>query len=137
MEGRTLASPALGKKIDRFFALRAKRLKIERDAKKIKTDEDELKDALIAALQKAKLDSAKGTHGTVSITTPKVFRATDWPAVFAWIKRTGSFEVLSPRLHQSNIDEQFENDPKLAKRGIPGTEQVSVVKFHATAARSK
>jgi len=127
--------PALGGKINAYFKLRTQRLKLEKEAGKIKTKEGVLQDTLIVAMNAAKIDSAKGSAGTVSLTRPEVFRSTDWPKLFAWIKKTGNFEVLSPRLHQSNIAEQLESDPKLAKKGLPGVETAKVTKFHATATK--
>jgi len=132
MAARTVA---LGKRIDKYFEVRAKRLKLERDAGKLKESESLIKDELIDKMNQAKLDSAKGTMGSVSITTPTVAQADDWTTIFAWIKKTGTFEVLSPRLHNGNIAEQLEHDPKLAKRGIPGVNMVKVTKFTATAKR--
>jgi hypothetical protein len=129
-------TPRLGPKIDQFFKLRKERLALESKADKIKIKEGVLKDQLIVDMDFQEVDSSSGVLGTVSITRPEIFRASDWPKLYAWIKKTGTFEVLSPRLHQSNINEQFESfTPAKKAKGIPGIEKGTVVKFHATAKR--
>jgi len=125
----------LGTKIDKFFTLRNERLGLEKLAAAIKKKESGIKDQLITAMDKHEVESASGVLGTVSITRPEVARCSYWPALFAWIKRNNNFEVLSPRLHQSNIEELFEEKPALARKGLPGVEHVAVVKFNATAKR--
>jgi hypothetical protein len=125
--------PPLGKKIDKFFELRAERLKIEKSVSKLKEREAKIKDDLIIAMGKAGTDLAKGTKGSVSISRPEVGRVFDWPALFAWIKKTNNFEVLSRRLSQSDYADQLEQSPALAKKGIPGVEKITIVKFSASA----
>jgi hypothetical protein len=127
--------PRLGPQIDKFFKLRKERLKLESAAKAIKTKEDHVKDRLIIAMDLQEVDSSAGVLGTVSITRPEVFRAADWPKIYAWVKKTGAFEIFGKTLHQSNIVEQLQENPKLAKKGIPGMEKATIVKFHATAKR--
>ena len=128
-------SPALGKKIDQFFKIQGKRLNLERQAKKIKIEENKVRDDLIEAMDKAKIDAAKGVLGTVSLRRPEIVRAVDWPALFKWVRKNNAFEILSRGLNQSNITERYEQHPALAKKGIPGTDTVTVVKFSATAKR--
>ena len=131
-------TPRLGPKIDQFFKLRKSRLSLEKEAEKIKKKENFIRDKLIQSMNEQEVDSASGVLGTVTVTQPEQFRAADWPAVFAWIKKTGTFEVLSPRLHQNNIAETLEQmTPAKQKKGIPGIETVKVTKFHATARRGK
>lgn len=127
--------PALGKKIDRFFSLRADRLKLEKQAAKFKEKENKVRDDLIIAMDKAKIDAAKGVLGTVSIKRPEIARAHDWPALFKWIRKNNAFEILKQGLNQSNITERYEQSPALAKKGIPGIDTVTVVKFSATPKR--
>ncbi len=125
-------APALGKRIDRFFGLHLKRLALEREAKKIKTVEHLLRDELIEAMNAAKppLESVTVASGTISLTRPEVAQVEDWVKIHAWIKKTGTFEIMQLQLHQGNINEQYENSPALAKRGIPGVKLVRVTKFH-------
>ncbi len=125
--------PFLSNKIDKLFELRAERSKLAKAESKLKEREAVIKDDLIIAMGKAGTDLAKGTRGSVSISRPEVGRVHDWPKLQAWIKKTNTFEVLQLKLNQSNYMEQLESSPALAKKGIPGVEKITVVKFTPTA----
>ena len=126
----------LGTKIDRYFTLRAERLALEKKVSKIKVKEGDVKDDLITLLTKAKLDSASGKNGTISIKHPKVGQVVDWPKLYAWIRKNNAFELMQRRLNQSDYDQRLEQHPRLAKTGIPGVDQITVTKFSATAKRT-
>jgi len=128
---------AIGKKVDRYFVLLKERLALDKKVKAAKVKENAVRDQIIDALNKEKLDSAKGSLGTVSLTRPEVGQPDDWPVIFSWIKKTGNFDILKRGLSQSGLNDVFAHDPKIKKKGIPGISIVTVTKFHKTAKRGK
>lgn len=127
-------APKLDSKIKKFFDLRKARLTLDKKAAEAKKKENKVRDDLILAMDKAGTDVAKGPAGSVSITRPDVPRVTDWLKLYVWIRKNNAFELLQRRINEGDFNERLAQSPRLAKNGIPGVEQVKIVKFHATAA---
>lgn len=130
------ADKALGKRMDQYFGLRAKRLALEKQTEALKKQESEVQGDLVVRLGKLGVDSARCSKGTVSVTRPVVASVKDWPSFYAWLRRNNLLEMLQRRVSQGVVEEWFEQAaPAKKAKGIPGLERVSIVKFHATAAR--
>lgn len=128
-------TPRLGPKIDKFFKLHKERLRLESEAAKVKTKEIKLKDQLIAEMNLQEVDSARGVLGTISLSTPEVPRAIDWPLFYVWVRKNNAFELIQRRVHEGNTAERLEHSPALKKKGIPGIEFVKITKFTPTMKR--
>lgn len=109
----------LGGKIDLVYVLRAERLVVQKEydekIAEMKKQENAIKEAIIADLRKQGLDKGSGDKCTASISTGVVPQVTDWDRVYAWVKRTGAFEIFEKRISKSAFKERYE-----AKEGIPG-----------------
>jgi len=128
-------SQTLGRKIDTYFRLRARRLVLESDVKKCKSKESAMTDDIVELLGEAKIDAASGSLGSISIKRPTVGRVADWPTLYDWISETDNFQMLGRQLHQANLREFLEHEPEFKVKGLPGVELVTVVKVSATAKR--
>ena len=110
--------------------LRAKRLELERLAKKIKTDEDNLKIALIARLSKATNKALSFNGRLVQLVVKEQPVASDWPALWKHIQKTGAFELVQQRLSIAAVEEHWEAGEK-----IPGVSKLPVESLSDTQAK--
>ena len=112
------AVPALGKALSAFFKVYTARLAADKTAAKLKSEETTLKSVVVELMREAGLDKAQGAAGTVSTRVVSVAKATDWPAFYKWIQKTGNFECLEKRVHQANLAEVLEHYPRAKPGGI-------------------
>lgn len=130
MAKKTTTEPApaphkvLGASIDALFKLREKKRKAEAAVKAIDEQITIESDAMIAKLREAKLESASGKLATASINTLTFPNVKDWPTVHAWVKKTGSFELLHKRISVETWREWLD-----AGKPIPGIEAASDTKL--------
>jgi hypothetical protein len=109
----------LGAKIDLAYNLRAERLAVQKEydekIEKMKAQETEVKEAIIAELRQQKMDKGSGEKCTASIMQNIIPQVTDWDRVYGWVKKTGAFEIFERRVSKSAFKERYE-----AGEGIPG-----------------
>ena len=74
-----------------------------------------LEEHFIATLAADQSTGVQGARARVQVTTSAVPQVSDWPKFYAYIKRTGSFELLGRGLSRQAITERWE-----AKKEIPG-----------------
>lgn len=117
----------LGTTIDELYALREKRLDIEKQVKALKQHEYELRNEILLALGEAGLAKASGQIATCGITKSIVPVVTDWEQVHNYIKINDRFDLLQKRISV------------LAWRGlnesgelVPGTESIEDVDVSLT-----
>ena len=86
---------------------------------KDKNEQIKLKiEVLTARMEAEGLTASKGTLATVERKTQDVYTPKDWTAIYAYIQKTGAFELLHKRLTNTAIAERLENnDP------VPGVEK--------------
>lgn len=122
---------SMGACADLLYELRTKRLAAQKVADEIKADEDALKEHIINNVPKGDT-GASGKHHHVSVYTDVIPRAADWDKVWAYIKKTGSFDLLQRRLNDAAVKERWED-----KKQIPGVESFNVVKVSLTKKKGK
>lgn len=113
---------ALGACADRFFELREKRLAMQKEVDAVEAEEKALKEHLIQNLPKSEASGVAGKKCRVSVVTKPIPQVEDWDAVYKYIKRTGSFELLQRRLADGAVKERWE-----AGKEIPGVTHFNVV----------
>lgn len=119
-----------------FFRVRQKRLALARDLKVLEAEEAQAKAGLIARLAEARLSQIRCKEGLFSVDFDHtVFRVEDWPAFYAWVRKTGNLECLFRRVNDAQIREVLEHSPRLRKTGVPGGAFVKVAKATATEAK--
>lgn len=94
-----------GQNIDKLVRLRAKRMKLEKQAKEVKAEERALTDEIYVELRDQKLNRATGRRGTFSYKKVAVGKVEDWDAFYKYVKRTNAFELLERRLAQGPLAE--------------------------------
>ena len=122
---------ALGGLADHWYAVREKRLEIERSVDKLKTEEAAIREHLIATLPKAELATGiAGRVGRVTIKPDVVAVLKDDAKFYAYVKKTGAFDLLQRRLNEGAIKARWE-----AKKEVPGVEPFPVLKASITAVK--
>jgi hypothetical protein len=111
----------IGPCIDKAYLLREERQEKQREfdaiIEEMKKAEKALADHIVNTFKKSEINGAKGDICSASW-SPVVFpKVTDWTAVYAWVKKTGAFEIFEKRISKSAFKERYE-----AKEFIPGVE---------------
>jgi hypothetical protein len=109
----------LGPAIDALYALREARLDLERKAKDMKSQELEMRGAILECLDESGLSKASGLMATAGKKITIVPLVTDWDQVFGYIKQNDRFDLVQKRISvlawRATLDEGGL---------IPGTEPV-------------
>ena len=110
--------------VDQYITLRAQRLTLEKQVVELKETEELLKDAIISKGREQGLTAVGATLGLVKINKTEEPVATDWPAVWEYIRETGQFELLHKRLANLAVKEHWE-----AGETLPGIGKTDVYKL--------
>lgn len=88
----------LGAMIDALYAAREERLNLDRKIKEMKSNEEDLRMAILEMLDTAGLAKASGHAATASIRSSLVPHVEDWDSVYDYVTDTGRFDLLQKRL---------------------------------------
>lgn len=100
---------------DLLYATRAKRLALMDTVNELEALETACKDKLIKELPKGAANGITGRVAHVEIATKAVPTVEDWSALYKYVARTKSFELLQRRLSEAAVKERWQ-----AKKVIPG-----------------
>jgi hypothetical protein len=115
---------SLGGKVDRLQKLDEDRDALMAKVKVVETEYKALEEHLIETIPKNDLQGASGKLAAVKLDRKPVPTATDWDKVYAYIKKTGYFNLLKKQLVSKACNELWE-----AKKVIPGVEVYTVIKL--------
>ena len=110
--------------VNAYISYRTQRLAKEKEAELIKEVEDRIKDSIIQKFNEQGLKAMGADNGIVKMSSTKEPKANDWPAIYEYIRETGSFELLHRRLANLAIKERWE-----AGESIPGIGDTTVYKL--------
>jgi hypothetical protein len=88
----------LGLGIDALYALREKRLDIEKQVKEMKQQEYQLRNEILLVLGESGLAKASGQMATASVRVSTIPIVEDWESVYAYIVDNDRFDLLQKRL---------------------------------------
>lgn len=88
---------SLGACADLLFDMREKRLAADKVAAELKAEESRLKEHIINTLDKDS-GGAVGKHHKVVVITKMKPQVKDWDKFYAYVKRTGAFDLFQRRL---------------------------------------
>jgi hypothetical protein len=94
--------------IDQYISLRTQRIAKEKEAEEIKETEDILKSTIITKFREGGIAAQGATAGLVKMKKAVEPVATDWLAVWAYIKETNQFDLLHKRLTNLAVKERWE-----------------------------
>lgn len=113
--------PSLGLCADLYAEVREIRLAMEKEVEKVQAREMELREHLIASLSKSDDTGVAGkTHRAQIVVKPEP-KAEDWPAVQAFIQKSGRFDILQKRLAVTAVKDMWD-----AGEAVPGVGKVLV-----------
>lgn len=122
-----------GPALDAFYKLREERKALERSisktaaakrVEKMKEREAALEKHIIDTFKKSEIEGALGKVARGSVSTASVPSVKDWPRLYAYIKRTGAFDLLNRAVSVTAWRERIE-----AKKRVPGVEAFNVVRL--------
>ena len=118
-----------GKLVDDLYTLRAKRLLMEKEVLVLKAKETAIKNLLFVDLPALGLDAASGKIASASIKpilVPEIMDAEkDWPKLYKYIQKHGTFEMLHKRLTAEPFLERY-----ALGETVPGVAIVTVMKLN-------
>jgi hypothetical protein len=110
--------------IDKLYRDRAKRINAQRKVDAMKEAEGLLEEHILTGLNVARLEGSKGKLATAAISRRTIARCKDWPAFFAWVKDTNSFDMIQKRINDSAFRERQEAGVQVV--GVEPFESVSL-----------
>jgi hypothetical protein len=131
---------SLGACADLYHDTREKRLAEDKKVKEIKADETAIANHIIDQLDKSNDGGAVGRRYKAIVKTEEVYQVEDWDKLYAFLKKTGEFDLLNRALNQAAVKERVAmQDPPTGKRGEnwkpklpPGVTTFRAVKLSVT-----
>ena len=117
----------LGETIDLLYSARAARLELEKQVTVLKDREAAVKNHLMSNFDKAGLEGAKGKVATASIKYTTTATVTDWSALWTYIHKTKSEELIQKRVSITALRELWDNN-----KVVPGVESGTVMDISLT-----
>ena len=109
-----------GALVDLLYRARERRLEMQRETERVEKLENQIKAHFVETLS-ANSTGLAGRVARVQVETKLVPTIEDSDKLFAYVKRTGAFELLQRRLNETSVKERWE-----AGKEVPG-----VAAFHA------
>lgn len=104
----------IGGCVDALFKLRSERLKLKKKVDEIGAQEGALREHVLKTFGKAKLNGAKGSLASCSVSRKTVANIVDWDKTLKWILKNRAWDFLYHRVNDKAFNERLE-----AKMVIP------------------
>jgi hypothetical protein len=114
---------------DLLYVTREKRLALQRKIEEYELLESTLKDFFINTVSK-KSTGVAGRVARIQLENKTIPTVTDWPKLYAHIRKTGNWELLQKRVSEGAVTERWDSDHE-----VPGVGRFNVVKVSCTAVR--
>lgn len=112
----------IGACADLLYQTRQKRLDAQKVVDALQAEETALKNHIIDTLPKSEATGAAGKLCRVSVVKKEAPQVEDWDKFYAYVKKTGQFDLMQKRLADSAIKERWNDGKK-----IPGVKVNSYV----------
>lgn len=110
----------MGACADKLFETKARRLAMQKEVDAIEDEEKALKEHIINTLPKSDTGAA-GKLARVTVVNKTLAQVTDWPAFYAYIKKTNQFDLMQRRVSDTAVFERWDN-----KKEVPGVGKMTV-----------
>lgn len=112
----------IGACADLLYQLREERKVAQKVVDEIESKEKALKEHIINTLPKSETTGVAGKMARVTVVTKEVPQIKDYDKFFAYVKKTGDFDLLQRRLSVEAVNARID-----AKKKVPGIEMFSAV----------
>lgn len=118
----------LGGCVDLYHKLRQERLALEKVADAKKTEEQYVYDYIVDNIPKGDAGAVGKEYLAIRTETP-TFSIDEDKEFYAFIKKTGSFDLLNRAINQKAVRERMEDEKFMKKhpKGIPGTKKFTKI----------
>lgn len=117
----------IGEVADLLYAIRQERLAKQKEVDELASRETALKNHIIENLPKSEATGAAGKTANVRVVIKQKPQVKDWDALYAYVSKTKSFDLLQRRLSDKAVTDRWENS-----KTVPGVEAVPVVDVSVT-----
>ncbi len=118
---------SLGLCADEYHRVREIRLAMDKIVEGVKARETEIQEHLIGNLSKSDDTGVAGLKYRAQVTTKAMPKVNDWPKFFAYVAKTGDFDMLQKRLADKAVMERLDDNVAL-----PGVETMRVPSLSIT-----
>lgn len=132
---------SMGACVDMYHDKREERLSANRVTEALKEEEGRIKDHIIDNVSKSEDGGAVGKRYKAVVGTDVVYQVEDWDKFYAYLKKTGEFDLLNRALNQAAVKERVavQEPPKTEAarkkwrpKLPPGVKAQQVVKLSVT-----
>jgi hypothetical protein len=114
-----------------YIKIRDKRAELkeqfESQDNELKAQQDMLAEQMLALCQEQNADSIKTPAGTIIRKVDTRYWTTDWDSMYQFIEEHDAYPLLEKRLHQTNLKQFLEENPKLLPAGLQADSKYTVV----------
>lgn len=132
MPAKKFTIESLAPQIDRLLELDNKLAKLAQQESAIMAEYKQIEDLLLEHLPKNQLEGATGVRGRVEVKKSTVPNVYDWDALWKFIIRTKSFELVQKRAGVEACRERWAD-----KKVIPGVEPYTKLSIKVSARNKK
>jgi len=119
MTEETAIPPVPAEKLVRvYLKMKTAKVDLEAQVKKIDTQMDQIKAALLAYCKEQSLESVRTTEGLFYRSIKKRYTTNNWEAMGKFVLEHQIPELYEKRLHQGNIQQFLEEHPDLLPPGL-------------------
>jgi hypothetical protein len=119
MTEETAIPPVPAEKLVRvYLKMKTAKVDLEAQVKKIDTQMDQVKAALLAYCKEQSLESVRTTEGLFYRSIKKRYTTNNWEAMGKFVLEHQVPELYEKRLHQGNIQQFLEEHPDLLPPGL-------------------
>jgi len=119
MTEETAITPVPAEKLVRvYLKMKTAKVDLEAQVKKIDTQMDQIKAALLAYCKEQSLESVRTTEGLFYRSIKKRYTTNNWEAMGKFVLEHQVPELYEKRLHQGNIQQFLEEHPDLLPPGL-------------------
>jgi hypothetical protein len=112
----------IGGCVDQLYKLRAERLKVQKKAEELGSNETALRDHILNTFSKDNIEGAKGKLATAGISRRTVANVEDWDQLYKYVLKNKAFDLLQRRVNDSAYRERLEQNEV-----VPGLKPFQVV----------
>lgn len=116
-----------GEAIDLLYKTRSERLALEKQADDVKKLESALQEHILSQFDKNKLEGARGSLATATVTVDETAKVEDWDEFVKYVMKKKDFTLLHKRCSVTAVAERWANNEL-----VPGIARIPVTKLHLT-----